>query len=275
MMKILDGKKLSEEILAGLATKVKSRNLKLALAVISVGRNLVSEKYQRQKQRVCEKIGIDFEKHNFPMAIRERQLVAAIKKVGARKQISGIVVQLPLPKHLSDNLILNSILPAKDPDCLTGDNSGKFYQGEPIILPPVAAAIKRLFEKYKIKIAGKTAVVVGAGRLVGLPVSLWLVQQGATVTVCNRLTKGLAGFTRQADMLISGAGQPNLIKGSMIKSGAIVIDCGTSVESGKLVGDIQTESVIKKAGYLAPVPGGVGPLAVACLLENLVKLSNN
>ncbi|MBI4359390.1 MAG: bifunctional 5,10-methylenetetrahydrofolate dehydrogenase/5,10-methenyltetrahydrofolate cyclohydrolase [Candidatus Nealsonbacteria bacterium] len=272
-MVILNGREIAQEVLEDLAREIKSRDLNLNLGVVSVGQNSVSEKYQSQKKKAGEKIGLGFKHFGFPEKINETELKDEIRKITADKAVSGLVVQLPLPKHLSTNDILNLIPPAKDPDCLTQANLGRFYQNNALILPPVVSGIQRIFNKYKIEIKGRTAVVVGRGRLVGLPASLWLAQEKATVVVVNELTKDVVGFTQKADIIVSGAGKPDLIKGSMIKKGAVVIDCGTSVENNRVVGDVETQSVIKKAGFLAPVPGGVGPLTIACLLENLLKLS--
>lgn len=272
MTKILDGKKISQEILSNLANQIQARDLDLRLAVLSVGRNLVSEKYQEQKERTCRKIGIDFKRYGFPAKISQAELEKELAKIIKDGRNSGIVIQLPLPSKIPAQKILNLIPANRDPDCLGLENSAKFYQGEPEILPPVVSAIQKFFQAYKIQVRGKEAVVVGSGRLVGLPASRWLIQTGATVTVCNRLTKNLARFTNRADIVISGAGQAGLIKGSMIKKGAVVIDCGASVEQNRLSGDVDFTSVSKKAGFFSPVPGGVGPLTVVCLIENLLKL---
>ena len=273
MVTILDGRKIGKVILEDLAKEIKSRDLDLRLAVVSVGQNLVSEKYQQQKKTACEKIGVGFKRYGFPGKIEQAELEREIQNIGADKTVSGIIIQLPLSKHLSTNRILNLIPSAKDPDCLTFANFGRFCQGDYRVLPPVVGAVRQIFARQKIKVAGKNAVVVGAGRLVGLPVSVWLTREGATVTICNKSTKNQSDFTKKADIIISGVGQPNLIKGSIIKKGATVIDCGTSSEGGKTVGDVEFSSVIKKAGFLTPVPGGIGPLTIACLLENLVKLN--
>jgi len=272
-MTILNGQEIAQEILEDLAKEIKSRDLNLSLAVVSVGQNLVSEKYQRQKQRAGAEIGVGFKRFGFPEKINETELKDEIRKIAANKAVSGLVIQLPLPKQLSTNDILNLIPAEKDPDCLTQVNLGRFCQNNALIRPPVVGAIKKIFNKYKIEIKGRTAVVVGRGRLVGLPVSLWLLQEKATVVVVNELTKNMADLIKKADIVIVGAGKPNLIRGSMIKRGAVVIDCGTSVENNRVVGDVETQSVIKKAGFLAPCPGGVGPLTVACLLENLLILN--
>lgn len=250
--------------------------MKLVLAAISLGQNPVSQKYLAQKKKAAEAAGIGFRAFNFSKSVIKSRLENEIKRIGQNPTNSGIVIQLPLPlNHSTSQSLLGLIPPAKDPDYLTPENFGRFAQTASLIFPPVVSAIKKFFEKYKIKITGKNVVVVGAGRLVGLPVVIWLIQQGATVTVCHQYTRNLADFTKKAEVIISGAGRANLIKGSMIKKGVIVVDAGTSVDSGRVVGDVETQSVGKKAAFLAPVPGGVGPLAVACLLENLVELNRN
>jgi methylenetetrahydrofolate dehydrogenase (NADP+)/methenyltetrahydrofolate cyclohydrolase len=271
-MKILDGRKIAQKILKNLTRRIRGRHPNLA--VVSVGQNPVSQKYLERKRQAAEAAGIGFRVFIFPSNINESKLKAEIKKICQKPANSGIVIQLPLPlNHSITQSLLNLVPPEKDPDCLTAENFGRFCQGQASVLPPVVGAVKKLFEEYKIKLPGKKAVVVGAGRLVGLPVSLWLMKEGAIVTVCNRSTDNLADFTQKADIVISGAGQSNLITGSMIKSGAVVVDCGTSAENSEVVGDIEMSSVIKKTGYLSPVPGGVGPLTVACLLENLITLN--
>ena len=271
MIQILDGKRIAERLLKKLAKEVKKRGLKLTLAVVFVGKNEVSQKYLVQKRKASEKAGLGFRVYDFPGHIGQRELAEGIQKIALDRNNSGIVVQLPLPKKLAVDKILNLLPSTKDPDCLTLVNFELFRQGNPLVLPPVVGAVKELLAEYRIKVANKSAFVVGAGQLVGLPVSIWLRREGARVLVGDKKTKNLAGLVRKADIVISGAGCPGLVKGSMIKRGAAVIDCGTSVENSQTVGDIETESVTKKASFLAPVPGGVGPLAVACLLENLVR----
>ncbi|MDP3093175.1 MAG: bifunctional 5,10-methylenetetrahydrofolate dehydrogenase/5,10-methenyltetrahydrofolate cyclohydrolase [bacterium] len=274
MARILDGKKLSERILLAVAQEIKNRKLKLKLAVVFVGEDKVGKTYLRKKREACEKAGIGFQALGFPGNISKAEFKKEIEKIVRDRANSGVVIQLPLPfDRATTQSFLNLIPPAKDPDCLGEKRLEKFSKGSNQVLPPVVAAIAKFFKEYKIRAKGKNAVVVGQGRLVGLPVSIWLKQQGAKVVVCDRKTKNIAGKLKKADIIISGAGSPRLIKGSMVKRGATVVDCGTSVESGRTCGDVDFKSVSKKAGFISPVPGGVGPLAVACLLENLVKIS--
>lgn len=274
MPKILDGRKLGEKVLSAVAREIKKRKLKLKLAVVFIGDNKVSGVYLRKKQEACEKTGIAFHVFGFPGNILGAELEKEVEKIIRDTSNSGIVIQLPLPfNHLITQSLLNLIPPERDPDCLSKKSFEMFSGRNDSILPPVIAAIARFFKEYKIQARGKNAVVVGQGRLVGLPASIWLKQQGAKVVVCDSKTADIAAEARKADIVISGAGSPGLIRGEMIKQGAVVIDCGTSVENGKTVGDVDFESVSKKVGFISPVPGGVGPLAVACLLENLVKLN--
>jgi len=284
-MKILDGKKLSERILANLKKEIKNHRLKSRLAVISVGENPISQIFINQKEMACEKIGINFKLFKFPTKIKNSELKKEISGIVKNPANSGVIIQLPLPKKFLPEEILNLISEEKDIDVLSENSLGKFYQALPSfssknfggqgtlkILPPTVQGILYLFKNYKIDLKGKNVVIVGAGRLVGFPLAIQLLKEKATVSVLNEFTKDAPSFLKKADILISGVGKPNLIKGNMIKRGVIVIDAGTSVKNGRLVGDVDFKSVSQRASYITPVPGGVGPLTVACLLENLVKL---
>ena len=269
--KILDGKKLSEKILFRL--KKESKNLNLKLAVVLVGKNSASRIFINQKRKFCQKIGIDFELFEFPSKINNMKLKGKIRKIVKKPDISGLIIQLPLPKNIKSKEILNLVIGKKDVDVLSEENLGKFYQGTLSILPPTIAAIRHILKSYRIKIKGKNIVVVGGGVLIGKPLSIWLLREKATFSVVNKFTKNISLFTKKADILISGAGRPNLIKGNMVKKNVVVIDCGTSKVNGKIRGDVDFGSVSKKASYIAPVPGGVGPMTVAMLLNNLVRMS--
>lgn len=292
-MKILDGKKLSERIIADLKKKIKKSNLKVRLVVIQVGENLVSQIFINQKKIACQKTGIDFQLFNFPPSISPQELKKEIGKITKAAVNSGVIIQLPLPTRPNftrqnfggPEEFLNLIPEEKDVDVLSEKSLGKFYQGTLKILPPTVNGILYLLKNYKIKLKGKNVVVIGAGRLVGFPLAVQLLKEKATLSVLNEFTKDTPSFTKKADILISGVGKPNLIKASMIKKGVVIIDAGLSFEKrksrksssgilrGRLVGDVDFKSVSKKASYITPVPGGVGPLTVACLLENLVKLN--
>ena len=268
-MILLDGKNLSEKILVGLR---KNNKRKLTLAVILVGENSVSEIFIYQKRIACEKVGINFKIFKLSAKLSPVQLKKEIEKIVKNSFNSGAIIQLPLPKKFNPEKFLNLIPEEKDVDVLSEKSLGKFYQGVSSILPPTVGGILYLLSHYGISIKGKNIVILGAGRLVGFPLAIQFLREKATVSVLNELTKDTPFFTKKADILISAVGKPNLVKGKMVKKGAVVIDAGTYLWKGKLVGDIDSKSVSKKASFLTPVPGGVGPMTVACLLENLTKI---
>ena len=273
-MTLLNGRELSEKILAKLKKKIGRSKPYLRLAVIQVGENSVSQIFINQKKKACQKTGINFKLFKFPAKISTLELKKEIEKIAKNPTNSGVIIQLPLPKKFQPaEEFLNLIPEEKDIDVLSEESLGKFYQGTLKILPPTVDGILRLLEKYKIELRGKNVVIVGAGRLVGFPLAIQLLKEKATVSVLNEFTRDTPFFTKKADILVSGVGWPNLIRGDLIKRGAVIVDAGTSMKKGKLVGDVDFESVSKKASFLTPVPGGVGPLTVACLLENLVKLN--
>jgi methylenetetrahydrofolate dehydrogenase (NADP+)/methenyltetrahydrofolate cyclohydrolase len=284
-MRILNGKRLSERILQKIKREIKKSNLKLRLAVVQVGENPVSQIFINQKKKACRLVGIDFKLYCFDGKISPQKLKKEIKKIVRNPVNSGIIIQLPLPEKFLPEEFLNLIPREKDTDVLSEESLGKFYQGTLKILPPTVNGILCLLKNYKIELKGKDVVIIGAGRLVGFPLAIQLLKEKATLSVLNEFTKDTPFFIKKADILISGVGKPNLIKGKMVKKGVVIIDAGTSIKKGKLrrdssgvlrdrlVGDVDFEEVSKKASYITPVPGGVGPLTVACLLENLVKLS--
>jgi methylenetetrahydrofolate dehydrogenase (NADP+)/methenyltetrahydrofolate cyclohydrolase len=269
-MTILDGKKISEKILKNLKKRVKK---KLTLAVVFVGKNPISEIFIRRKKIICEKMGIGFRLYSFPSTISKNLLKKELIKIIKNPSNSGVIIQLPLPKKFNPEEFLNLIPEEKDVDVLSERNLGKFYQGSLKILPPTVAGILELLKQYKIELRGKNVVILGAGRLVGFPLALQLLKEKATVSVLNEFTKDTFFYTKKADILISAVGKANLVKGEMIKKGAVVIDAGASLWRGKLRGDVDFQSVSKKASFLTPSPGGVGPMTVAFLIKNLIQLS--
>lgn len=281
--KILDGKKIAQGILGNLKREIvslreiprggKNWKQKLTLAVVQVGENPVSQVFIEQKRKACEKVGIGFKLYQFEQKISALKLKKAINKIVGEKTNSGVIIQLPLPKSLKETEILNLIPQEKDVDVLSEKSLGKFYQGVLPILPPVVGAVLELLKKCCPKLKGRNIVIVGAGKLVGKPLAVYFLKEGATVSVLNEHTKDISFFTKKADILISGVGKANLITGVMVKKGAIVIDAGASFVESKVAGDVDFKSVAKKASFISPVPGGVGPLTVACLLENLLKLN--
>lgn len=271
-MRILDGKKLSERILDSLKKEIKNHRLKLRLAVILVGENQVSQIFINQKKKACKRVGINFKLFKIAGRIGKSELKKEIAKIVKDPVNSGIIIQLPLLKKFIPEEFLNLIPKEKDPDVLSEESLGKFYQGTLKILPPTVQGILYLLKNYRIELKGKNIVILGAGRLVGFPLAIQLLKEKATLSVLNEFTHDTPSFTRKADILISGVGKPNLIRGEMTKRGVVMIDAGTSVWKGRLTGDVDFKSVSKKVNYITPVPGGVGPMTVACLLENLVKL---
>jgi len=269
-MKILDGKKIAEKILEGIREEIKEKQLKLSLAVVSVGEESLFKAFVRQKEKACKKAGIDFNLFKFPEIISKEDFKKEVEKIIEGN--SGIVIQLPLPENLKD--VFNIVPQKKDPDVLSEESKEKFERGELPVLPPVVCAVNHLLKEYNISLKGKNIVLAGKGKLVGKPLSVWLLNKGIDFSIVDKSTENPVSFFKKADIIISGAGKADLIRGRMVKEGVIIIDAGTSLKKGKLVGDVDFESVSKKASYITPVPGGVGPLTVACLFENLIKLNS-
>ena len=270
MATILSGETLAKEILAKLESAAKGKNLKLA--VVLVGDSEVSKKYITEKQKAAEKLGIAFSLFEVEEAVTQEELGRKVQELADDRTCSGIVVQLPLPPHINTPSVLDRIPVEKDVDVLSTKSFELFKQGKLGILPPTVAAISRLLEASGISLGGKQIVIVGKGRLVGIPLAIWFLQKGITPVVADKSTLNIGEVTKTADILVSATGKAGLIKGDMVKEGAVVIDAGTSVEGGDTKGDVDFESVSKKASFITPVPGGVGPLTVACLLDNLVTL---
>lgn len=272
---ILDGKKLSEKILDGIKEKISQMPKKPRLAVVLVGENPVSLKYIKQKENACKKIGADFILYNFPESVTSKKLREELNNIIKSPLNTGIIIQLPLPQHVNKQYILDAVPHQKDVDVLSSSSLGKFYTGKSGIISPTTGGIARLLEEYKIEMKGKIVVIVGAGSLVGKPFGILALQRGATVVLCNEFTKNIADFTKKADILISATGKPDLISGKMIKKGVVLVDAGFSTVDNTIKGDINFESASKKSSYITPVPGGVGPMTVAFLLCNLIKLNQS
>jgi methylenetetrahydrofolate dehydrogenase (NADP+) / methenyltetrahydrofolate cyclohydrolase len=296
-MIFLDGKKLAEKILADLKKERAGIKKAMRVAIVAVGADKVTESYLREKQKFAAELDIDFNVHKYPDTISTNELRLQLKTIVHLEKNRGVVIQLPLPAHINTQYILNAVTPEKDIDVLSARSIGNFVVGKSLILPPVAGAVKALLDEYGIEYGHKYIVIVGAGRLVGKPIALWLLNEKATLGVVRSSTPDIAEFTKKADIVISGVGKTKLITGDMIKEGAVVIDCGTSVgetlnaerqtlnaeqqalnperqtQKTALAGDVDIDSVSKKAAHLAPVPGGVGPVAVAMLFKNLLTLA--
>lgn len=272
-MVILDGKKLSQKLFDELKQEIAAMPKKPRLAVVVIGKDPVVEKFIEQKRKIASSIGAEFRVYPFEETITTDELRKHLQKIVREKKNTGVVIQLPLPGHISAQYILNSVIPEKDVDMLSIRSVGALAVGKNITLPPVAGAIRAFFDEYGIDYKNKNILIIGAGKLVGLPVSLWLLGEGATFGIATKKTANISNLTKKADIIISGAGSPRLITGKMIREGIILIDAGTSESEGKIAGDIDFESCLKKAEFITPVPGGIGPVTVAMLFKNLTALS--
>jgi len=280
-MKILDGKALSEQLID--SVKEKASRLKPKLAVIMVGDDPASLAYVRNKKRACETAGIDYEELKFPITVTQDEILKSIEKLNNDSSVNGFIVQMPLPSHIYVPEVIRAIDPKKDVDGFQAYNIGKmFLSPEFEDLPPATPlGIVKLLDHYSIPIQGQEVVVVGHSNIVGKPISVMMLNRNATVTTCHIHTKNLAEHTKRADILIVAVGKPNLITADMVKKGVVVVDVGINKKAdGKLCGDVDFEGVSKKASYITPVPGGIGPMTVAALILNTIRaterqLSNN
>ncbi|HEF1804900.1 TPA: bifunctional methylenetetrahydrofolate dehydrogenase/methenyltetrahydrofolate cyclohydrolase FolD [Campylobacter jejuni] len=279
-MTLLDGKALSAKIKEELKEKnqfLKSKGIESCLAVILVGDNPASQTYVKSKAKACEECGIKSLVYHLNENTTQNELLALINTLNHDDSVHGILVQLPLPDHICKDLILESIISSKDVDGFHPINVGYLNLDlESGFLPCTPLGVMKLLKAYEIDLEGKDAVIIGASNIVGRPMATMLLNAGATVSVCHIKTKDLSLYTRQADLIIVAAGCVNLLRSDMVKEGVIVIDVGINrLESGKIVGDVDFEEVSKKSSYITPVPGGVGPMTIAMLLENTVKSAKN
>ena len=277
MAQIIDGKVLAAAVRAEVAAKVQviqAQGDVVRFAAVLGGEDPASQIYVRNKQRACEKAGIQFELHTLPATCQYTDLTALIRRLSADKKINGVLLQLPVPTAVvGDRLteVLNLIDPQKDVDGLTIANLGKLVDGGDGLVPCTAQGVLCAIQSVCPDLTGKQVVMIGRSRIVGRPTSLLLTNHNATVTVCHRRTRDLASYTRKADIIVVAAGCPNLVTADMVKAGAVVIDVGINrLPDGKLVGDVDYESVAKVAAAITPVPGGIGPLTIAFLLKNIV-----
>jgi methylenetetrahydrofolate dehydrogenase (NADP+)/methenyltetrahydrofolate cyclohydrolase len=278
---ILDGKALAaqiqDEIREQVAEFIEEEGVVPCLAAVLVGENPASEVYVRNKRTACERVGIESQLHRLPVDVSQDDLLALVGRLNKSKDtpVHGILVQLPLPSHIDTSRILHAVSPLKDVDAFHPENVGLIVQGAPRFLPCTPYGIQQLLVRNRIEIAGKHVVVVGRSDIVGKPMANMLLQRGAgadaTVTVCHSRTADLASITRQADILIVAIGRARFITDEMVRPGAVVVDVGMNREEGKLCGDVDYAGVREVAGYITPVPGGVGPLTVTMLLMNTVK----
>lgn len=277
-MKILDGKqtnlKISEKIQKEIQEYINSGKRPPRLDILLVGEDFGSQKYVEMKSKKAQELGIQCEVHRFEEDITEVELIELIEKINEDSEIDGVMVQLPLPKHLNEANILEKILPSKDVDGLTSVNLGKLFKNDPTaIAPATAKGILELLEEYEIDIDGKSAVVIGRSDIVGLPTAAMLQNENATVTICNSHSKDLKEICKRADILVVSVGKAEYIDMDYVKEGSVVIDVGTNKNNeGKLVGDVNFDSVKDIVEYITPVPGGVGPMTISCLLSNLLEI---
>ena len=272
---IMDGKAVARSIREGLKEEVeglKKKGIHPGLAVVLVGENPASMVYVKNKGEACRSAGIYSEEHKLPEEMKEADLLRLIDQLNKDPRIHGILVQLPLPAHINKDHILASVSPAKDVDGFHEINMGRLLIGQEGLVPCTPLGIMKLLEHYHIPVEGRFAVVVGRSNIVGKPVAMMLLQRNATVTICHTRTKNMGEVCRMADILIAAAGRPGMITADMIREGAVVIDVGINrLDTGKLTGDVDFESASKRAGWITPVPGGVGPMTIAMLLYNTVK----
>ena len=276
MAKIIDGKAISAAIRGEIAAEVeqmkKNNGFVPGLAVIIVGEDPASQVYVRNKKKDCDETGINSIVHALPENTNQEELLALVHKLNNDDSVHGIIVQLPLPKHLDSELIINNIDAKKDVDAFHPYNVGKIMIGDYEFLPCTPAGVMALLERSNIDVAGKNCVVVGRSNIVGKPQAMMLLHKNGTVTICHSKTKDLADVCRSADILVVAIGRAKMITGDMIKEGAVVIDVGMNRdENGKLCGDVDYESAEKKASYITPVPGGVGPMTRVMLLQNTLS----
>ena len=269
----LDGRLLANQIQEQLKVEIKNLSRSPHLAVVFVGNSPASLLYVNMKKKVADSIGVKTTVHNFAAAITTEELVSFISVLNTDPSVDGILVQLPLPEHVDTNAVIEAILPQKDADGLTSKNQGGLMTGYPSILPCTPLGCLRLIHQARPILAGLNAVVVGRSRLVGRPMAQLLLNENCTVAQAHTYTQNLMDICAQADILVSATGAQGLIKRDFVKEGAVVIDVGISkTADGHIAGDVDTASVMGKAGWLTPVPGGVGPMTVAMLMSNMVNI---
>lgn len=271
----IDGKALAQRVRAEVAQRVeklKTQGITPGLTVVLVGEDPASQVYVRNKALACEKAGMKSDVIRLPATTSQAELLALIDQLNQDPTVHGILVQLPLPNSLDEHAVIEAIAATKDVDGFHISNAGLLLTGKPLFRPCTPYGVMKMLEDEQVNLRGAEAVVIGASNIVGKPMALMLQAEGATVTICNSKTKDLAAHTRRADVLVVAVGRPKMITGDMVKPGAVVIDVGINrLESGKLVGDVDYDSVAQVASAVTPVPGGVGPMTIAMLLVNTVE----
>ena len=272
MATMIDGKEVSLFIknrIKNETEKLKEDGVTPGLAVILVGDNSASRVYVRNKKLACEYCGFYSESYELPEETTQEQLLELIDTLNKNERIDGILVQMPLPRHIDPDTVVNAILPSKDVDAFNPENVGRIMLGEYSFLPCTPAGVMELLKYYNIDVSGKECVVIGRSNIVGKPMAMLLLHENATVTVCHSKTSDLPSVTRRADILVSAVGRPHFVTSDMVKDGAVVIDVGINrTPDGKLCGDVDFDAVEKKASFITPVPGGVGPMTISMLMQN-------
>ena len=276
--KIIDGKKIAQKTISEIKeaiSKIKTEGTNPpGLAVIQIGENPVSKIYVRNKRIACDQVGMQSFNYDLPETTSEKELIELVTSLNKNPEVNGILVQLPLPDHINETKIIETIDPIKDVDGFHPYTIGRLMQRIPILRPCTAIGVITMLDYIGVDAVGKNAVIVGASNLVGRPLALELLLRGATTTVCHRFTKNLEDFVSQAEILAVAVGKPNIIPGNWIKKGAVVIDIGISRDTnGKITGDVEFDVARKRASWISPVPGGVGPMTVAMLLKNTLVAS--
>ena len=274
--RLIDGKALALQVRERLAVEsaavLSKTGIKPGLATILVGDDPASQVYVRHKQKACELAGIYVDDHKLPASTTQEELLTLIKKKNSDPKIHGILVQLPLPKHIESRVVLEAVSPHKDADGFHPYNLGRLVEGNPVFEACTPKGVIKMIESAGITIEGKRAVVLGRSNIVGKPLALMLLQRHATVTICHSKTKDLASVCREAELLLVAIGRAKFVTADMVREGAVVIDVGTNkLLDGKLCGDVDFEPVSQKASWISPVPGGVGPMTIAMLLDNTVE----
>ena len=271
MYKLIDGKAISAAVKAKVKDEVaalKEKGINTGLAVIIVGEDPASKIYVANKKKACEDLGIVSHEYALPADTTEEELLALVKELNESSAINGILCQLPLPRHLDEKLIINSIAPEKDVDAFHPHNVGRIMIGDYDFVPCTPAGIMEMLEYEGISVEGKSCVVIGRSNIVGKPMGMLLLHKNGTVTICHSKTKNLAEICRGADILVAAVGRANFVTADMVKDGAVVIDVGMNRDNGKLCGDVDFENVKDKTSAITPVPGGVGPMTIAMLMKN-------
>ena len=276
MAELLDGKAIAAALRARVAGRVGDfvarTGRRPGLDVVLAGDDAASQVYVRNKARACEEAGMRGEVHRLPATVTEQELLARVRALGARDDVDGILVQLPLPKHIDESAVLEAVDPGRDVDGFHPYNAGALLAGRPTLVPCTPLGCMRMLEHAKVPLDGARAVVIGRSNIVGKPMALLLLAKNATVTIAHSRTRDLAARCAEADVLVAAVGRAGLVRGDWVKPGAVVIDVGINRSAeGKLTGDVNFEEARVKASWITPVPGGVGPMTIACLLENTLR----